>query len=554
MAIRQSMSRRGSDGGRSRRDFLQLGLSASAFALAAPLLAACGPSEVDREAAKRRDLLGAVPVLRAPPPLRQARGGTLRIGATPATLPSVLGPLISAQLCAVDPRTGDVYGDLAERVELAGDLDVVFTLRPDARFHPNADGLAAALTSEDVRRDFAARGAAREFLFAEVVSAVEAPSPRTVVLRLKAPFGTLFESLADPDQAAVRGAGRYAALDMALGAGPFIPGAAEGETILLGANQLYYRPPLPLLEAVQIELRPDQATLESLTRTGALDLQRFTSTTAGPQGLPMRRATRPSRGLLAVALSAAAVRGARASQAVPFQDERVRRAVSIAIDRDALLHGGSALISGPVGPAFGPDALDANELRGHALVRRNPQAARGLLEAAGQADLAFTMLAPDTPEARGLLSELQRQLADAGLRMRPSLVPAREWESALRSGDFEAAVFESPDMRTPDAALRLHTSGGPSGTFSPWGYSNPVFDSAVRHTLSALAPIQRAERSRAAQRTLLDSVPALLPLTAPVEEAWVATSLQGFEWDAHAFNDGWLAASWRFAEAGRRGS
>jgi peptide/nickel transport system substrate-binding protein len=545
MATHSSSFPGSSGGGRSRREFLRL-------ALAAPLLVACGTTELDRETARRRELLGPVPTLRSPSQPRQSRRGTLRLGATPATLPFVLGPLISAQLCSVDPRTGDVYSDLAERVELAGDLDVVFTLRNDVRFHPGADGLASALTSEDVRRDFAARGAAREFLFAEVISAVEAPDTRTVVLRLKAPFGTLFESLADPVQAAVRGTGRYAALDVPLGAGPFIPGAVEGETVLLGANQLYHRAPLPFLEGVTVEVRPDQATLEGLTRSGAIDVLRFTTSTPGPQGLPMRRATRPSRGLVAVALSSASVRGARTSQPALFQDERVRRAVSLSIERDSLLRGGNAVASGPVGPAFGPDALDPNELRGHALFRRNPQAARGLLEAAGQAELAFTMVAADNAEARVLLPELQRQFADAGLRMRPSLVSTREWDAALRSGDFEAALFESPDLEMPDAGLRLHTSGGPSGTFSPWGYSNPVYDAAVRTALSALAPAQRAERSRAAQRVLLDSVPSLIPLLAPIEDAWVATGLQGFEWDAHGFNDRWLAATWRFAEPARR--
>ncbi|MSP22218.1 MAG: ABC transporter substrate-binding protein [Dehalococcoidia bacterium] len=546
MATQDPMFLDGLRRGRSRRDFLRL-------ALAAPLLVACGTSDVDRKAAKRRELLGPLPTLRNPSQPSQARRGTLRLGATPATLPAVLGPLISAQLCAVDPRTGDVYGDLAERVELAGELDVVFTLREDARFHPGADGLAAALTSEDVRRDFAARAAVHEFLFTEVIDAVEAPSLRTVVLRLKAPFGTLFESLANPAQAAVRGGGRYAVLDMPLGAGPFIPGGIDGETLLLGANQLYHRAPLPFLEGVTIDVRPDQATLEGLARDGGVDVQRFTGTTAGPQGLAMRRATRPSRGLVAVALSSAAVRGARtSSQPAIFQDDRVRRAISLSIDRDALLRRGDVVATGPVGPAFGPDALETNELRSHALFRRNPQAARGLLDAAGQAELAFTMIAPDTAEARELLPDLQRQLAEAEFRMRPSLVSTREWEASLRSGDFEAALFESPDLQMPDAGLRLHTSGGPSGTFSPWGYSNPVYDSAVRTALSALGPTHRAERSRAAQRILLDSVPALLPLTTRIEDAWVSTGLQGFEWDAHGFNDGWLAATWRFAKPAKR--
>jgi hypothetical protein len=114
------------------------------------LLAACGGDALDGGAARRRDLLGSLPVLRDPAMPRQVRRGTLRIGATPATRPAVLLPLISAQLCAVDPRSGEVYGDLAERLEPVGDLRLSFTLRADVRFHPGSDGLAASLTAEDV--------------------------------------------------------------------------------------------------------------------------------------------------------------------------------------------------------------------------------------------------------------------------------------------------------------------------------------------------------------------------------------------------------------------
>jgi hypothetical protein len=139
------------------------------------------------------------------------------------------------------------------------------------------------------------------------------------------------------------------------------------------------------------------------------------------------------------------------------------------------------------------------------------------------------------------------------MRMRPSLVPAAEWETSLRTGAFEAVLFDTPLLPTPDAGLRLHTSSGLEGAFSPWGYSNPVFDAAVRHALSAIGPAERGARSRAAQRVLLDSVPALLPIGARVEEAWVAGALQGYEWDAHALNESWFAAAWRFSEQGRRG-
>ena len=44
-----------------------------------------------------------------------------------------------------------------------------------------------------------------------------------------------------------------------------------------------------------------------------------------------------------------------------------------------------------------------------------------------------------------------------------------------------------------------YTAAGVEGTFSPWGYSNPVYDAAVRTALSALAPGERATRSKCCQ-------------------------------------------------------
>lgn len=539
---------------RSRREFLRLGVRGvglGACAFAWPLLGAC--SALGGSEAQRRAQLGPLPSLHDPAAPKQQRLGLLRVGATPETLGAVLLPLMSAQLCAVDPRSGEVYGDLAQSVASAGELRLAFKIRPDARFHPGADGLAAAITADEVQRDFEARAAAHEFLFTDVIERVEAPDALTVVLQLRAPFATLFEALADPAQAAIRGVGRYAAINLPLGAGPFIPAQVAPEAVLLGANQLYHRPGLPLLEAINVQIRPDHATLDALALGGGLDVHRLPLTSEPPAQLGMRRATRASKGMFGVALSVATIQRAdRPGAPGAFAEERVRRAVALSLDREALMAERKAIESGPVGPAFAADALKPDELRAHSIYRRQPQAAVGLLAAAGKPELAFSMLAPDTVEARALLTSIQKQVADAGMRMRPTLVPLAEWETALRGGDFEAVLFDSPNLRTPDVGLRLHMSAGVEGTFSPWGYSNPVFDAAVRHALSALAPTERAQRSRAAQRVLLDSVPALLPLGARQEEAWVNTSLQGFEWDADSFNDSWFAATWRMLEPSRR--
>ena len=67
----------------------------------------------------------------------------------------------------------------------------------------------------------------------------------------------------------------------------------------------------------------------------------------------------------------------------------------------------------------------------------------------------------------------------------------------------------------------------------------------MRNALSALDPADRAERSREAQRLLLDDVPAMFPIWSRLERASIAKRVQGFEFAAYGFNVRWLAAGWR---------
>ena len=48
---------------------------------------------------------------------------------------------------------------------------------------------------------------------------------------------------------------------------------------------------------------------------------------------------------------------------------------------------------------------------------------------------------------------------------------------------------------------------------------------------------------------LLDDVPAMLPLTAPLEYASIREGVTGYEFDAYEFNAGTLARFWQGPEA-----
>ena len=183
---------------RSRRDVLRMG----AGALGAALMAACtGGSEQPVPPSPTAAPRSTIDVLDGYPGAAGPRGGVVRLGAVGRRgLNDASLPLTHAQLVAVDPRSAQVYADLAQAVELVDSLTAVFTLRPELRFHPDAAGVVAALTAESVARDFEARTGAGEYLFSEVIEHVTAADEATLrqfVARLRE--GPPFSAVDDVD-------------------------------------------------------------------------------------------------------------------------------------------------------------------------------------------------------------------------------------------------------------------------------------------------------------------------------------------------------------------
>jgi len=464
--------------------------------------------------------------------------------------------LTYSRLVEFDPRTASIYGDLAAEIEIPEPLVVRMRLHEGVYFHPDASATAEPVTAEAVRRDFEARRDEGTFLFTEVIDAIEAPSATDLVLRLRAPFSLLFEYLARPD-ASVRGAGDYGGIPAPLGSGPFLPSTIDGADLVLRPNPLLASSDAARVSQLRIRRAEQPGDLDALFLQGQLDVrehpdQRSREIAGGRDDRV--EVSRPRQRMRGLALSLLAPRDQASLQAVEaFRDDRVRRAVSAALDRTALLEADPALLSGPVGPAFAGDALPPVELEAHALYQHSIEEATGLLEAAGYSGLQLRLSHSDSPLMLSLSQRVAEQLGQAGIQVRLVGRPQAEFQSSFLAGDFEATFFELDRLGSPDIGLRLHTSGGLEGDRSPWGYSNPVYDAKVRDALSQIDPAMRTRHSREAQRMLLEDVPAMLPLTAPLEYASVARHVTGYAFDAYDFNAGMLARFWQGADVGSGG-
>ncbi len=229
----------------------------------------------------------------------------------------------------------------------------------------------------------------------------------------------------------------------------------------------------------------------------------------------------------------------------PLRDARVRRALALAIDRDALVrtiyHGAAVTARGPLPPTvWAHDPLLA-------LPRHDPDAARHLLADAGYPKgFALTLWAfpnsrPYLPAARRMAEMIQAEWARVGVRAR---IVSYEWGEYLRRvgrGEHDAALMGwSGDNGDPDNFLGTLLSC--AGVHTPQNaahYCSRTYDDLIA---GALATTDQASRRRfylQAQQRFVDDLP-WLPLAHAEVVVPMSARVHGYVIpviDVHAFGD-----------------
>lgn len=446
------------------------------------------------------------------------RGGTLRISVDQAA--AVINPLLTR----VNPEhlvCELLYSNLTKlRPDMTAEPDLAaswtanadltewrFTLRAGVRFH---DGTPC--TAADVAATFAAildprTGSPARAILAGI-TAVVAEDPATVLVRTAAPAADLPVTVAHTNTRIVPAAiaaGDPARLARApLGTGPFTLVSYEPDRlIVLARNDGYFIPGQPYLDRVEIRVYPDNSAETSALIAGDNDLMVIASHSEFDR-------LRSARGVTALQTPSGQFLNVNmACDQPPFNDVRVRRALSLAIDRDALV-GFVALGHGRRGDDVPMNAA-YHFHKPQPAKRPNLAEARRLLAEAGHpGGLDLTLVASENPGTRAQLALALREMArPAGFRITVETMPhARYLEQVWRKGAFYVGFYNT--QATADDVFKLLYTSNAAWNETRW--NNAAFDAVVAEARSVADEDRRRALYATAQDMMYAEVPSVIPV------------------------------------------
>lgn len=489
---------------------------------------------------KRRFFLAGTAAVLAAPSLSIAqaatptKGGTLRISVDQAA--SVIHPLLTR----VNPEylvTELLYSNLTRlKVDMSIEPDLAeswaandgltewtFRLRKGVSFH---DG--SAFTASDVVATFKAildpATASPGRNNVGPISDVVAVDDTTVLFKLSGPYADLPVAMAYTNAriipAAIATGDLKSLSTKAVGTGPFKLVSYEPDRlIVVERNPDYYDPARPYLDRIEVQVFPDISAEGSALIAGDVDIISTIQPTEflridGTDGIDTLRT--PSGQFCNINFGC---------DTAPFNDARVRKAIALTVDREAMV----GFVTEGFGTPGNDTPLNASYqfFKGVKQREKNIAEAKKLLAEAGHANgLQLTLIASDRPAVRTQLAVALREMAkEAGITINVQTMPhATYLEQVWKKGSFYVGFYNM--QPTPDGIFKLLYTSDASWNETRW--NNKAFDALVAEARGTVDPAKRTELYTKAQEIMNEDVPSIIPSFFDVlaaKRSWV----QGFE-------------------------
>ncbi|MEO1639627.1 MAG: ABC transporter substrate-binding protein [Pseudomonadota bacterium] len=332
-------------------------------------------------------------------------------------------------------ETGVAQRGLAQSWRISEDgLRYTFNIAAGVTFH---DG--TVLDAEDVKFSLDRARAeesenARRSLLANITE-VTVTGPLQVAVTLAEPDGGFLATLAYGDAVIVAPESSAAIGTNPVGTGPYrFEAWEEGSHITLTRNPFYWGR-APQIETATFRFLPDTEAATEAVMSGDVDV--FAGFRPNPS---LRAISEDPRFDLLIGSTEGETLLSMNNARPPFDDRRVREAISIAINRTDVIATATAGLGTPIGthfPPHHPDYVDLTSRSPH-----DPDRSRGLLAEAGYPEgFTVTLTLPPTGYARGAGAVIADQLASVAITAEIAELSWQDWiEQVFRSKDFDLTI------------------------------------------------------------------------------------------------------------------
>jgi peptide/nickel transport system substrate-binding protein len=384
---------------------------------------------------------------------------------------------------AVKPGSLPIEGDLAESWTQPSETTYVFKLRRGVKFHAKPPVNGRELTAEDVRfsaeRFLTEKGSANAAML-RPLEKVEALDRYTVRFTLKEPFAWFLDMIANPMAMAITARecvekfGDLKKPEAVIGTGPWmLESYRPSVSIILVRNPQYFVPGLPHIDRVELFVDEDNASRMAAFIAGKYDLGwEFPGAINRTDWVQLKGTLAQKRpGLRTQEFASNVVNDIQMRvDRPPFNDARVRQAISLAIDRqgivDATLEGVGA-INGPLPVALADWALPVTQLgEGARYYTYDPAEARRLLAAAGHGKGLPGSVCFATYGSTLLVDTMQlmlKNLKDVGIDAKLDQKEYGAYVATCRFGKYESMGFGplTPFLEPDNFLYGQHYPGEP---------------------------------------------------------------------------------------------
>lgn len=407
---------------------------------------------------------------------------------------------------------GEVLPDLAESWTISEDGKVyTFKLHTGVKFHDGTDFDAGDVKFSLDRARAENSVNAQKGLFA-AIDTVEVVDPATVRVTLKQPQGSFLYNMGWGDAVIVAPESADTNKEKPIGTGPFkFQNWAKGSAITLVKSGDYWGSPV-FLDKAEFRIIPDAAAAVPALLSGDVQAFPFFSPDAVSQvkdNPALKVVVGSTEGETILAMN---------NKKPPFDNLKVRQAISYALDRQAIIDGASGGLGVAIGSHMSPSNKAYVDLTGE--YPHDPAKAKELLKEAGfENGIKATLKLPPPDYARLGGEIIASQLRDVGINLEIIPVEWAQWlDQVFTKKDYDLTIVSHTEPNDIDIYARKDYY---------FNYDNPAFDKVIDELNLTSDEAKRDELLKQAQKILADDAVVGFLFELPKVGVWDA-KLEGF--------------------------